>query len=174
MDKVASCDNGISEYDLTRFLSDKFCIELEDEEFYLQHFKSFRDRKIESTPYKDGFDTEDGEFRFLEEYDNDFNMSDDLFLVTPKSKNSLNSQFRCEDSIYLNPKLRFNDGESVKVESIVGSAVFKVKLSNDVREDCVLIYSGTNEVNNLTTSKHSYEGKSAVFQDVKVKILCLN
>jgi hypothetical protein len=34
----------------------------------------------------------------------------------------------------------------------------------------VLIYSGTKGVNNLTSSKHSYDGKSAIYQENKVKI----
>jgi len=172
MPKLLDTDIGISEYDLAKELCDEFNIELKTQDEYLEHFRSFA-KKIDDDLFEvKNRDTKqlDDEFEFLDEYDNDFNMSDDLFLVTPKSKNSLNSQFRCEDSIYLNPKLGFNEGESVKVESIVGSAVFKVKLSSDVREDCVLIYSGTNEVNNLTTSKHSYEGKNAVFQELKVKV----
>ena len=170
MDKVASCDNGISEYDLTRFLSDKFCVELEDEEFYLQHFKSFRDRKIESTPYKDGFDTEDGEFRFLEEYDNDFNMQDKLFLITSKNISSLNSQFRRDKFVYLHPNLGFADGVRVVVVSEVGEVELEVRVNQDLREDCVLIYSGVKGVNNLTTSKRSYEGNSAIYQALKVEV----
>ena len=179
MSKVAEQEHGISEYNLSSYLCREFGFEIKEEEFYLQHFKSFAVQKIdgswhvktrENIPYTEGFDTDDGEFVFLEELEMDFNMSEKLFLVTPKSAKSLNSQFKREECVYLNSTLGFKDGEEVTVSSACGSVKLKVKINDDVREDCVLIYSGTKGVNNLTSSKHSHEGKNAIYQENKVEV----
>ena len=72
--------------------------------------------------------------------------------------------------MYLHGSLGFGEGESVVVSSVSGSVKLKVKHNNDLREDCVLIYSGTRGVNNLTTSKHALYAKSAIFQENRVEI----
>jgi len=180
MPKLLESDVGISEYDLSSYLCEAFDIALESEEFYIEHFKSFADvesdgslvvRGRDANPYKKGFDSDDGEFLFLEEYENEFNMNDKLFLITPKSRGSLNSQFKREHCVYLHSALGFADGEQVKVLSKSGEVVLSVKNSDDVREDSVLIYSGTAGVNNLTTSKHALDAKAAIYQENKVEIL---
>ena len=170
MDKVLDSEDGISEYDLSAFLCNEFGIKIESESFYIEHFKSFKDRDIEDIPYKDGFDTDDGEFLFLEEFESDSKSDDKLFLITPKSSKSLNSQFHRESYVYLHTSLGFKEDEEVSISSENGSVKLKVKNSDDLREDTILIYSGTKGVNNLTTSKHSYDGKSAIFQENKVEI----
>ncbi len=179
MPKVAEDEKGISEYDLSAYLCSKFAIPLESEAFYLKHFKNFAIQKMdgqwyvehrEDIAYAEGFGTDDGEFCFLEEYDSDFNMNDDLFLITPKSAKGLNSQFFREDRVYLHSALGFLEDEEVCISSKNGSVKLKVKIDNDIRSDCVLIYSGTKGVNNLTTSKHSLDGKCAIYQDNKVKV----
>ncbi|WP_455756414.1 molybdopterin-dependent oxidoreductase [Sulfurimonas sp.] len=179
MPKVTDSDIGISEYDLSDYLSREFDVELKDETEYLQHFKNFAVKQMdgmwhvesrEDIPYQDGFDTDDNEFLFLEEFDKDFNMKDKLFLITPKSSKSLNSQFKRENYVYLNSSLGFKDGDDVTISSACGNVSLKVKIDDNVREDCVLIYSGTTGVNNLTSSKHSYEGKCAIFQEEKVNL----
>lgn len=124
----------------------------------------------EDVPYKNGFDTKTKEFQFLEELDIQPTQGDTLFLITPKSSRSLNSQFKREESVYMHPSLGFNENEEVTISSTCGSVKLKVKNCNDVREDSVLIYSGTKGVNNLTNSKHSLEGKCAMFQEEKVKV----
>ena len=170
MDKVVDSADGISEYDLSAFLADEFDVKLESEDFYIEHFKSFKTRDIEDVVYKNGFDTDDGEFLFLEEFESDSKSDDKLFLITPKSIRSLNSQFHREESVYLNSSLGFDENQEVTISSEVGSVKLKVKLNDDIREDSILIYSGTKGVNNLTTSKHSYDGKCAIFQDIKVEV----
>jgi len=124
----------------------------------------------EEAPYRDGFDTEDGEFEFLDSFEKDFNMNEKLFLITSKSEKSLNSQFNREKSLYLNSALGFLEGEILTVSSACGNVDLSVKICDDVREDCVLIYSGTPGVNNLTTSKHSLDGKCAIYQEEKVEL----
>ncbi len=179
MDRVAHSEIGISEYDLSAYLCSEFDIEISDEKFYINHFKSFAVTKMdgclqvegrEEIPYKKKFDTDDGKFLFLEEFEPLPKSNKNFFLITPKSVTSLNSQFRRENRVYLNPSLGFCSEEEVKISSENGAVVLKVKLNSDIREDCVLIYSGTKGVNNLTSSKHSYEGKSAVYQENRVEI----
>ena len=179
MKQALELDYGISEYQLSRYLCESFDIDLQTQEAYIEHFKSFAKplddgslevKGREKTPYKDGFDTDDGEFCFLDEYENDFDMSNDFFLITPKSKKSLNSQFKREDEVYLHPSLGFEDSERLVISSLSGECELRVKNDESLREDCVMIYSGTKGVNNLTSSKHSYEGKSAIYQENKVKI----
>lgn len=170
MDKVEDSTTGISEYDLSAFLCKEFEIKLEDESFYINHFKSFADREIDEIAYKDGFDTDDNEFIFLDEFDTDISSDNKLFLITPKGLNSLNSQFKRDNKVYLHPSLGFNDEEKVIISSTSGSVELIVQNNEDLREDCVLIYSGTQGVNNLTSSKHSYEGKSAIYQENKVEV----
>ena len=180
MNKQVESDIGISEYDLAAYLCKEFEIELKSEQEYLQHFKNFGVKKIngcfevekrETIPYKNGFDTSDGEFVFLEEFEtHEDEGEDEFYLITPKSHTSLNSQFHRDKYAYINPSHGYSDGENIKISSQNGSAVLAVKNDNRLRDDTLLIYSGTPGVNNLTASKHSYEGKSAVFQENKVRI----
>ncbi|MFT7004744.1 MAG: anaerobic selenocysteine-containing dehydrogenase [Sulfurimonas sp.] len=178
MDKVEDIKEGISEYDLSANLCKYFNIPLESEEFYIKHFKNFAVKKDdgiyyvenrEEIPYQDGFDTETKEFLFLDEFES-YPPSELLHLITPKSVTSLNSQFKREKSVYINSSLGFKDGEMINIYSQNGSVELVVKLNDDLREDCVLIYSGTMGVNNLTSSKHSYEGKNAIYQQDRVSI----
>jgi len=64
----------------------------------------------------------------------------------------------------------FSDGERVVVSSKYGKYLFEVKVDSALRDDTVLIYSGTKGVNYLTPDKLSEEGESAIFQEVKVTI----
>jgi len=107
---------------------------------------------------------------FLEEYDVRQNAEGELYLITPKSPTSLNSQFKRDAYVYINASHGFKEGEVVEVSSPNGSVELPVKLSEDLRDDTVLIYSGTRGVNNLTSSKHSLDGKCAIFQENRVKI----
>ncbi len=180
MNKQIESDIGISEYDLAAYLCQEFHIELKSEQEYLQHFKNFGVKKMngcfevenrEAIPYKEGFDTSDGEFVFLEEFETQQNEGEDEFnLITPKSHTSLNSQFKRDKYVYINPSHGYSDTQQLELTSVNGSVVLEVKNDNRLRKDTLLIYSGTPGINNLTSSKHSYEGKSAVFQENKVKI----
>jgi len=170
MSKVKESSYGISEYDLSSYLCHEFDIELKSEKEYLEHFKSFSSRKIEDKPYKDGFDTDDKEFIFLQELDNVKIKSNVLYLITCKSPKSLNSQFYREKYVYLNNSHEVTDDELITISSAIGEVTLKVKINEDLRDDCVLIYSGTEGVNRLTSSFHSYDGKSAIYQEERVEI----
>ncbi|WP_373070112.1 molybdopterin-dependent oxidoreductase [Sulfurimonas sp.] len=179
MHKQKDIDSGISEYELSRYLCDEFGIEIKSEDEYIEHFKSFCEedsegnlhvKGVEEIPYKNGFDTDDDEFVFLDEYDAFVADEEKLFLITPKSSKSLNSQFNREDGVYINASHGFNDGDLVKIKSSIGSVDLIVKIDDDLRDDCVVIYSGVKGVNNLTSSLHSYEGKCAIYQEEMVWI----
>ncbi len=180
MPKVSSSEVGISEYDLSAYLCKEYGVSLESEEFYLKYFKNFAVQKIdgswyvegrEEIPYRDGFDTDNNQFIFLDELDSKIDEEDGLYLITCKSPVSLNSQFHRDEYVYLHNSLGFKEGDMVTMSSESGSVQLRVKHNNDLRKDCVLIYSGTKGVNNLTTSKHALYTKSAIFQENKVEII---
>jgi anaerobic selenocysteine-containing dehydrogenase len=185
MHKQIESESGISEYELAAYLAKHYDLILESEEHYLEMFKNHAVVKIDGsfeveerqavTPYCDGFDTDDGEFCFLEEFEVPQKVEEgEFYLITSKSARSLNSQFSREKNVYLHSSLGFAAGESVRIYSNTGEVILKVALNDDLRQDCLLIYSGTQGVNNLTTAKHSYEGKNAIFQENFVRIEKIN
>jgi anaerobic selenocysteine-containing dehydrogenase len=165
-------DTGISEYELTSYLCDAFDIELKSEAEYLEYFESHllhvKGRK--DAPYEEGFDTDDGEFLFIDELDFALNLKRDLFLITCKSAKSLNSQFHRESNVYVNASMGYLEGQKIRIVSKSGMLELDVKFNENLRHDCVLIYSGTPGVNRLTSSKLSYDGFNAAYQENKVKV----
>ncbi|PHS57939.1 MAG: molybdopterin oxidoreductase [Sulfurimonas sp.] len=179
MHKQSDCEFGISEYDLSKYLCDTFDIELKEELYYINHFKEFSKEDTtgisyvkgrENIPYQDGFDTQTQEFCFLEDIDSKMPDDSKLSLITSKSSRSLNSQFKRDTKVYINSSLGFTDGEFIRISSQNGSVELEVQNNDDVRSDSILIYSGTKGLNNLTSSRHSIEGKSAIYQEDRVTI----
>jgi len=169
---------GTSEYALTAQLCKMFDIELDTEQHYLDHFTAFGEENRgqmhvkgrQKLPYQNGFETEDEMFLFLEEVDFDFDLEKDFFLITSKSTRSLNSQFGREKSVYVHPQTGYLEGQRLRIVSVNGSVELDVLHDDRLRADCLLIYSGTHGVNNLTSSKLSYEGENAAYQENKVKV----
>jgi anaerobic selenocysteine-containing dehydrogenase len=169
---------GIGEYALARTLCRAFDVAIESEEHYLSYFRAFAEeaegrtlvKGREALPYAEGFATDDGQFCFLDEYDFDFEMEEDYFLITAKSPRSLNSQFERESHVYMHPDCGFAEGERLNIASENGSVSLPLRHDDRLRTDCVLIHSGTPGVNNLTSGAMSYEGKSAAYQAVKVRV----
>jgi len=180
MPTVVDSERGISEYALAARLCNAFDIDLDSELTYLEHFQSFGEKRETDTvvkgreeiPYSDGFETDDDEFCFLEEYDLAVDNGKDLFLLTVKSDKSLNSQFKRETQVYMNASLGFSEGQRVRISSDNGELELAVAIDERLRDDCIL-YSGTAGVNVLTDSRLSYEGKNAAYQENKVKITTL-
>jgi anaerobic selenocysteine-containing dehydrogenase len=178
MPGAVETETGISEYALAKALCDTFSIAMKEEAVYLEHFASFGEEKNKmmrikgrpEVPYAEGFDTDDGQFCFLEEADFDFDLENDLFLLTPKSAHSLNSQFNRESKVFLHPDAGYDEGARLRVSSPEGSLELEAAHDKRLRKDCVLIYSGTPGVNSLTSAKLSYEGKNAAYQENKVKV----
>jgi anaerobic selenocysteine-containing dehydrogenase len=180
MPKIKEAGYGVSEYELTRYLFDTFKLEgLEEERAYIEAMTNqciedgewLKSPAYASYPYAESFDTDSGNFEFLEEFEDDFDDEEEgLWLLTPKSARSLNSQFRRERHVYLHPCHGFAEEERVRVVSEHGGVELPVRLTEDVREDCVLIYAGTPGVNYLTPPIKSLFGKSACYQEVKVTL----
>jgi len=180
MNKQYDSKFGISEYDLSKYLCSAFDIQIKPEQEYLDYFKKFsleqddttlEVKEREKNPYVNGFDTDDSEFLFLEEYEKFYDIDEDKFhLITSKSSISLNSQFNRDKYVYLHSSLGFEEESFIELSSSVGSLRLPVKHNDDLRVDCVLIYSGTQGLNKLTSSKHSFDGKSAIYQENTITI----
>ncbi|WP_345973165.1 molybdopterin-dependent oxidoreductase [Sulfurimonas diazotrophicus] len=178
MPECETGETGISEYALCTALCTAFDVPLESEAYYLEHFLACGEAKDDKTlvkgrealPYAEGFDTDDGQFLFLEEYDFDFDMEEDYFLVSPKSPRSLNSQFDRESRVFMHPECGFEEGASVRLVSEQGSLELPLAYDDRLLADCVLVYAGTPGVNNLTTSLRSFAGENACYQANKIKV----
>ncbi|MBN2721792.1 MAG: molybdopterin-dependent oxidoreductase, partial [Campylobacterales bacterium] len=175
MDKLRKSDIGISEYDFVLKLFNIMNIDtLESEEFYIDYYlkqcdkidKLYRSPAHKDAPYSEGFGKEGGdEFAFLDDYDDDFiaikrlrkyrkekveQDTDEYWLVNSKSAHALNSQFERTDTIYLHVNSGFGNEEKILVTSEHGEAICRVKLTEDIREDCVMVTANTIGINNLT------------------------
>ncbi len=181
MPKVIESDIGISEYALTKFLVNSFGFEpLKDEKEYIQEILDSNTTKVggylqssnyNEIPYSNGFYTENKKFLFIEDIEDEkFEEEEGYFLVTSKPRNSINSQFERDHYLYIAKDMGYEDGECVKVSSAYGMVELIVKISDDIRGDCVKICSGAKGLNFLTPGQKSNEGDSAVFQEVKVKL----
>lgn len=177
MGRIFDSKSGISEYDLTKYLCDAFGIEWESESYYLDFFRKQMDiregvgyrRDIPEIPYRDGF--ENGEFEFLDSIDLDIDSEEGFYLISAKYPKGLNSQFKRADGAYFHPEAGYEEGETVQLVSDAGSVEMRVKHDERLRTDCLLIYSGTPDVNVLTPSYLSYEGENAAYQEIKIKVI---
>jgi len=180
MPVLSKSEFGISEYDLTQYLMQSFSYDaLEAPSVYIDKILDSNAKKkgaykvsksYDTIPYHDKFYTDDEKFIFVDEVEDDGLRGLGMFLITSKNKHSLNSQFKRDTYVHLSPKTGFSDGDKVLVSSMYGKCEFEVKLSDALRDDCVLIYSGTHGVNYLTPDKLSEEGDSAVYQDVLLTV----
>jgi len=196
MRKIQECDYGISEYDFTNILLQKFGFDsLKEEQYYLDFWfnqctkvdRYYRSPAYQEIPYQEGFgEDSDEEFVFPDEFGDDFIKTkqftrarrkskkeviiSDYWLITPKANKALNTQFKRDNQVVLHPSLGFEDEERVKVYSKWGEHYFFVKNSEALRKDSVLITANTIGVNFLTPNIISDEGDSACYQEVKVKV----
>ena len=160
--KIEENNNAISEYELTKFLFDTFNMcGLKDQDELISNFidKEIKKPKVDNFKF-----IEEIEIGTIDKKENEF------YLITCKSKNSLNSQFKTDDSLYIHPSLGFKDGNKVKAITKVGNAVFKIKTTPNLRKDCCLIHSGAKNVNYLTPDNVSEKGENAVYQEVVVEL----
>ncbi len=196
MRKIQECDYGISEYDFTNSLLQKFGFDpIEEEQYYLDFWfnqctkvdRYYLSPAYQEIPYQEGFgEDSDEEFIFPDEFGDDFIKTKqftrarkkskkeiiitEYWLITPKANKALNTQFKRDNRVFLHPSLGFKDEERVKVYSKWGEHYFFVKNSEALRNDAVVIPANTVGVNFLTPSIISDEGDSACYQEVKVKI----
>ncbi len=178
MPKLKEEEFGISEYNLTKYLLARFDYpNLEPKAKYIEKIvesnSNFENHYITSKSYDNlPYSEEDFYFEFIEESEDESKLKDEdgFYLITPKYKYSLNSQFKTNSYAYIHPCHGFLDDEEVVISSKYGELLIKIKNSTDLREDCILIHSGVDGVNKLTPSLLSLEGDGACFQEVKVKI----
>ena len=178
MPKLTESSIGISETELTNRLCKDFGYNmLPDEREMIEEIVGnnvcekegyLRNAEYQQIPYSEGFYTDDEKFQFMDEYDDEACEGEGLFLITCKQRHSLNSQFKRDTHIYLPPVCGFEEGDSVRAVSPYGAAEFTVKIDENLREDCVKIYSGTPGVNYLTPDELSLEGESAIYQETRV------
>jgi len=192
MKKIYDSKIGISEYEFTTTLLQRLGFDaIESEESYINEWLGqckeedgyYLSPAYQEIPYEDGFDDE---FEFIEDFYDDFENTKRLtriqkrqkkdkpiteyWLVTPKAKNSLNTQFTRDNKITLHPSLGFADGEEIEASTTYGKNKFIVKNCNFMRIDTVLIYANTIGVNSLTPNILSEEGNNACYQEVKVTL----
>ncbi len=181
MPKLKESKDGISEYDLTKYLMELFFNEtLKSEEEYINEIiasNSFEkdgylcSKSYEKLPYSDGFYTDDGKFNFLDDFEDDFEEEErHYYILTIKNKLSLNSSFKTDNFLYIPPILGYNEGDMVELLSPYGRAEFTVKIDKRLRKDCFLTYAGNAQYNYLTPSICSLEGTCATFQELKVNM----
>jgi hypothetical protein len=196
MQQAISTQIGISEYAFTQYLFDAFGFTgLEEEAYYLDAWLTqckkegeyYISPAYETRPYEEGFGEEgDDEFVFIDDYDDDFintkrfrkyrkksqneTVDESYWLLSPKSKKSLNTQFTREMLVHMHPDAGYQEGQKVRLSSEYGQYDLTVKVDEDVRVGCVVVTSNTRGVNYLTPSIVSEEGESACYQEVKVTI----
>jgi len=106
-------ENGkyISEYELTKYLFEKFGFSgLKSEDEYIEEFSKNVEwineeiginPAVNKIPYENGFYTQDKKFHFLSE---NFKYKEKSFeIITTKHSKGLNSQFQRDENIYINP-----------------------------------------------------------------------
>ena len=195
MKKIHDTNYGISEYQFSNTILQKLGFDaLLYEEKYINMWLGqckeeegyYLSPAYQEIPYKYGFGEEDDEFEFIEDFYDYFENIKRLtkvrkkskkskpiteyWLVTPKAKNALNTQFKRDNQITIHPSLGYGDGVEILASTEYGEHRFIVKNSNSMRVDTVLIYANTIGVNYLTPSILSEEGDSACYQEVKIKL----
>ena len=151
-------DFGISEYELTKFLFNEFNFSgLMEEDFYINEFLKnckkvgegiYLNKIYQKAPFEDGFYTKNKQFNFLDE---DFVESkNDFFIVTAKEAKALNSQFKRENSLKINPNSK-KIIEKFKNENIV--------LDSNIPQNIVYAKGGSiiNKYLNATGENAYYE-----------------
>jgi len=159
MSKIREKSYGISEYDLTKYLIDN----IKEEQEYIKEIVESKNYP----PYRVQADSFD-KFIFIDEFEDDKLEGEGYFLLTCKSKKSLNSQFERDEYLYIHSNSDFYEDEEVLAKSKYGKAKFKIRYDDRLRKDSILIYSGNSRVNYLTPNRESLEGNSAIYQEVKI------
>lgn len=157
--------NSISEYDFTKYMFDKFGFNgLVSEDDAINYYIN---KKRDDHSFLDSFE-------FLEELEVESlyekKKEDEFYFLTCKRKDSLNSQFKENDYLYMHPSVEFDNGDRVNVSSLNGKASFIVKLDENIKNDCVVAYAGNKKANYVTPHKSDEEAYSAIFQEVLVSI----
>ncbi len=155
-------DKAISEYELTDYLFKEFGFDgLLSEDEYLNCFKTIVHQKPE-IKFKE-FETKNVELLDIKE--------DEFYLLTSKSTDTINSQFKYDKYAYIHPSHNFKDYETITISSKIGSIKIEVKNDDRLYKNSILLYAGNKQVNILTSNELSDCKTNATFQDIKLKII---
>jgi len=178
MPKIVHSEIGISEYELCQ----KLGAQLRSEKEYIDEIRhsnmSKRDgwtisKTYENIPYEKEFYTASGKFEFFDDFEDDFGDEDlnrGFYLLSAKSKKSLNSQFKTDQYLYVPTSLGLKDEQNIVLSSGDYECKYIVKNDKNLRDDCMLLYSGHKDANMLTPHAMSEEGECAIFQELKCVI----
>ncbi len=179
MPKMSPADIGISEYELCK----KLGVKLKSEQEYISEIResntALRDGRLisktyEDIPYEKKFYTASGKFEFFDDFYDDFEkeeLDDGFYLLSAKYNKSLNSQFQTEQFLHVPATLGLEDRQSITLRHEDYECEYIIKNDKNLRDDCMLLYSGHKNSNMLTPHKMSEEGKNAVFQELKCHIV---
>jgi len=180
MPKLVESALGISEYGLAQAMLKAFGHEaLQSEESIIEGVIASNStlkegflisKTYEDLPYEKTFYTPSGKFEFLDEYEDKPLEEEGFFLIAAKQNKSLNSQFVTDDYLYVPRSLGFVQEDRVRLTNRYGSCEYSVMPSDTLRNDCLLLYSGAKNANQLTPHAMSQKGQCAIYQEMKVKL----
>ena len=154
----------ISEYELTKYLIEKFGYDgLKSEDEYIDEILNadlektgdelYRKKIFDKPPYNGGFFTDNGKFKFLTE---DFNYSAKLFeIVTAKYDKALNSQFQRDEKIYINPK-----SKNIMLSFVSENFDEKVIKYDENLPENIIFAKGGSQINKILNAK----GQNAYYE----------
>ena len=181
MPKLKESEIGISEYELSSYLMERFDYDrLKSEKEYIDEIVSQNSTKkgdflisshLQQSPYSQKFYTDDEKFEFFDEFDDDFEGEGEFFLLAVKQNRSLNSQFYTDDFLRVPTTLGLKDGDTVSLRNTLFECEYEVRVDETLRDDCLALFSGGKKSNILTPHLISQEGNGAVYQEYKVDIV---
>ena len=160
--------NTISEYELSQYLLKEFNLSpLKKEDDIISYYQNTRVKlpKIKTFDFIEELDIEELYYK---------KTKNNYYFLTSKQKHTLNSQFKVDDCLYINPINSFKDNEKVLVKSKYGSATFIIKCDTNIKENCIVVYAGAKNANYLTPPTSDEFANSAIFQDTLVSIELLS
>ncbi|MRJ02875.1 MAG: molybdopterin-dependent oxidoreductase [Epsilonproteobacteria bacterium] len=177
MPKIEENRRALSEYELTERLFEKFGFDgLKGEEEYIEEFRRqliqdgeyYKIPTYQEIPYSQGFGGEP--FSFIDEVEDEVEEGEEgLYLITPKAQKAINSQFQRDPYLYVPVVLGLADGDRVVVKSEYGEVEMEVRVSERLRDNVVLAYSGS-RINYVTPGREDNYGNNAIFQEVRVRV----
>ena len=152
---------AVSEYEFTKYMFDTLNLDgLSPLQEYLELFKTKKRQKpdIVFKPHK----IKDIPLLKLEE--------NEYYLLTSKYVNTINSQFKYDNSVYVNPKNGFKNNQEISISSKYAEIKARVKNDENVHINSLLFYAGHKNVNYLTPHIPSDMGNNAIFQDIVLRV----
>jgi anaerobic selenocysteine-containing dehydrogenase len=155
-------NEAVSEYEFTKYMFDALKLDgLLSEDEYISAFKEPRKEKPK--------------VNFIKHEVEDIPLLDikksEYYLITSKYVNTINSQFKYDNNVYIHPSNGYKNDEIINIKSIYGQIKARVKIDENVQKNSLLFYAGHKDVNYLTPDGYSDMGMNAIFQDVKLNII---